>query len=134
MTTYVVGAQSVHTAATLCDYLAARVGDGDTVVAVNSHRGGDDTSAGDVRDGDDALNAVSSRLGGQCTVEPHQYIRENKPEEDLLDAVEEFDADELVIGIRKRNPTAKMVFGSTAQKVLLNADVPIVAVPLAGTQ
>ncbi|AUV82832.1 universal stress protein UspA [Salinigranum rubrum] len=130
MTTYVVGTQSVHTAATLCDYLQTRVGEGDTVVAVNSLKGGDDTSAEDVRDGEDALNAVSSRLGAQCTVETHQYVRNNKPEADLLEAAAEFDADELVIGIRKRNPTSKVVFGSTAQQILLNSPVPMAVVPL----
>lgn len=131
MTTYVVGTQSVHTAATLCDYLQTRVGAGDTVVAVNSHRGGDDTSVEDIRDGEDALNAVVSRLGATCTVETHQYVRENRPEDDLLEAAEEFDADEIVIGIRKRSPTAKVVFGSTAQEVLLNSPVPMAVVPLA---
>ena len=130
MTTYVVGTNSVHTSATLCDYLATRVGQGDTVVAVNSLRGGDDTSSQDARDGEDALNAVASRLGERCTVETHQYIRDNAPHEDLLAAVEEFDADELVVGIRKRNPTAKVVFGSTAQSILLNADVPMAVIPL----
>jgi nucleotide-binding universal stress UspA family protein len=130
MTTYVVGTNSVHTSATICDYLGTRVGQGDTVVAVNSHRGGDDTSPEDIRDGEDALNAVAARLGERCTVETHQFVRANDPEEDLLRAVEEFDADELVIGIRKRNPTAKVVFGSTAQSVLLNASVPMAVVPL----
>ena len=130
MTTYVVGTNSVHTTATLCDYLGTRVGEGDTVVVVNSLRGGDGTSSEDVRDGEDALNAAYSRLSGQCTVETHQYIRSNEPEEDLLEAAAEFDADELVFGIRKRSPTAKVVFGSTAQEILLNAGVPMVAVPL----
>lgn len=130
MTTYVVGTNSVHTSAALCDYLQTRVGDGDTVVAINSLRGGDSTSSEDVRDGEDALNAIASRLGERCAVETHQYVRNNAPQTDLLTAVEEFDADELVIGIRKRNPTAKVVFGSTAQQVLLNADVPMAVVPL----
>jgi nucleotide-binding universal stress UspA family protein len=130
MTTYVVGTNSVHTTATLCDYLGTRVGAGDTVVVINSHRGGDDTSAEAVRDGEDALTAAYSRLSEQCTVETHQYVRSNEPQEDLLQAVEEFEADELVIGIRKRSPTAKVVFGSTAQKILLNSPVPIAVVPL----
>ena len=120
----------MHTTATLCDYLGTRVGTGDTVVVVNSLQGGDDTSSEDVRDGADALNAASSRLSEQCTVETHQYIRSNTPDEDLLQAVEAVDADDLVIGIRKRNPTSKVVFGSTAQDILLHSSVPMAVVPL----
>ena len=130
MSTYVAGTNSVHTTATLCDYLDARVGADDTVVFVNSLRGGDDTSSQDIRDGEDALNAAVSRLGERCTVETHQYVRNNSADEDLLEAVEEFDADELVFGIRKRSPTSKVVFGSTAQDLLLNVDVPMAVIPL----
>jgi nucleotide-binding universal stress UspA family protein len=130
MTTFVIGVTTVHAAATLCDYLGERVEAADTVVAVNSHRGGDETDAAAVRDGEDALNAVAARLGALCTVETHQYVRGNSPHADLLGAVEEFDADELVVGVRKRSPTAKVVFGSTAQTVLLNSPVPIAVVPL----
>jgi nucleotide-binding universal stress UspA family protein len=130
MTTYVVGTNSVHTTAALCDYLETRVGGEDTVVVVNSLEGGDDTSSRGVRDGEDALNAATARLGGRCTVETHQYVRGNAPHVDLLETVDETDADELVVGVRKRNPTAKVVFGSTARAILLHTDVPTVAVPL----
>ncbi|RDI72429.1 universal stress protein [Halopelagius longus] len=130
MTTYVLGTNSVDRSAKLCDYLADRVADGDTVHAVNSHVGGDRTDAEAMRDGEDALNVVRSRLGAFCTVETHQFVRGNDPATDLLECVEDVDADELVIGIRKRNPTAKIVFGSTAQDVLLNANVPMAVVPL----
>jgi nucleotide-binding universal stress UspA family protein len=129
-TTYVVATNSVHTSAALCDYLDGRVDAGDTVHAVNSLRGGDRTDSDDIRDGEDALNAVSSRLGGTATVETHQFVRDNRPVEDVLDLVHAEDADEIVFGVRKRNPTAKIVFGSVAQSILLNANVPMAVVPL----
>ncbi|SFR53806.1 universal stress protein [Halogeometricum limi] len=130
MTTYVLATNHVDTSAVLCDYLLPRLSEDDAVHAVNSHPGGDDTTSEDVRDGEDALNVVTSRLGGFATVETHQFVRGNEVVEDVLGYVEDVDADELVLGIRKRNPTSKVVFGSTAQKLLLNSNVPMAVVPL----
>jgi nucleotide-binding universal stress UspA family protein len=130
MTTYVLATKDVDTSAALCDYLQTRVEAGDAVHAVNSLPGGDDTSSQDVRDGEEALNVVSSRLGATADVETHQFVRGNDPVDDVLDYADDVDADELVIGIRKRNPTSKVVFGSTAQSILLNSNVPMAVVPL----
>jgi nucleotide-binding universal stress UspA family protein len=130
MTLFVLGTNSVHHSAAIADYLDGRVGSDDEVHAINSQEGGDATSAEDVRDGEDALNAIQSRLGDVATVETHQFVRGNDPAEDVLDYADDVDADEIVIGIRKRNPTAKVVFGSTAQKILLRSNRPMAVVPL----
>ncbi|WP_416840787.1 universal stress protein [Haloferax sp. DFSO52] len=130
MATYVMGTNSVHTSAELCDYLSRRIETGDIVHVVNSHVGGDSTDSDDVRDGDDALNVVTSRLGDFVTVETHQFIRGNDPAKDILECADEHGADEIIIGVRKRNPTSKIVFGSTAQDVLLRSNIPMSVVPL----
>jgi nucleotide-binding universal stress UspA family protein len=130
MTLFVLGTNSVHHSAAIADYLDGRAGPDDEIHAINSQQGGDATSAEDVRDGEDALNAIRSRLGDATTVETHQFIRGNDPAEDVLSYADEVDADEVVIGIRKRNPTAKVVFGSTAQKILLRSNRPMAVVPL----
>jgi len=130
MAIYVLGTDTVDTSAALCDYLDRRVAAGDTVHAVNSLPGGTETDATDVRDGEDAINVVASRLGAATTVETHQFVRGNDSAEDLLAHADDVDADELVVGVRKRTPTAKVVFGSTAQTVLLRSSRPVAVVPL----
>ena len=47
----------------------------------------------------------------------------------LLGVAEETGADLLVIGLRKRTAVGKLITGSTAQAVLLNANVPVICVP-----
>lgn len=129
MTIFVVATDHVDTSARLCDYLIDRVDAEDQLHAVNSLPGDDETDSRDVRDGKEAINVVRSRLGGIATVETRQFVRGNEPHEDVLQLAEEVDADELVIGIRQRNPTAKVVFGSTAQRILRRSPRPVVSVP-----
>lgn len=51
-----------------------------------------------------------------------------EPVEELTAFAETHDVEYLVIGGRKRSPIGKLVFGSTAQSILLNYDGPIVTV------
>ncbi|MFC7075969.1 universal stress protein [Haloarcula halophila] len=50
------------------------------------------------------------------------------PADGILDLAAEFDVDQIVMGSRKRSPTGKVVFGSVAQQVLLEGDVPVTVV------
>jgi nucleotide-binding universal stress UspA family protein len=129
MTTFLVGTDSVETSERLVAYLEGRVAEGDTVYAVNSLRGGDNTSDDDVVAGREAIEAVADALP-DVEVDPHQLVRDNSPQEDMLQFAEDHDVDEPVIGIRKRSPTGKLMFGSTAQDLLLSTEVPVVCVPL----
>jgi nucleotide-binding universal stress UspA family protein len=128
MTTYLVGTDSVETSERLAAYVENRVVEGDTVYAVNSLPGGDRTSDTDVRAGREALEVLED---AGVEVDGHQLIRGNSPQEDLMRFAADNDVDEIVIGIRKRSPTGKLVFGSSAQDLLLSAELPVVCVPLA---
>lgn len=129
MTTFVLGSESTPTSAALCDYLDERVGPDDVVHVVNSLPGGDRTERQEIRDGESALNVVAVRLG-EPTVETHQFIRGNDPAEDLLTCAAQVGADELVVGVGRRDPSLELNVGTTARGVLLGADVPVVVVPL----
>ena len=48
--------------------------------------------------------------------------------EDLVLLAEEHKVDEIIIGVRRRSKVGKLLFGSTAQYVILNAPCPVVSV------
>ena len=50
------------------------------------------------------------------------------PGEDLVRFAKENQVDEIIIGVRRRSKVGKLVFGSTAQYVILEAPCPVVAV------
>lgn len=47
------------------------------------------------------------------------------PANGIIELAEEQGIDHIVMGGRKRSPTEKAILGSTTQKVILNADIPV---------
>ena len=60
--------------------------------------------------------------------ETHASVSYRSPEEDLVSFAIDYDIDEIIIGVRRRSKVGKLVFGSTAQYVILEAPCPVVAV------
>ena len=57
-----------------------------------------------------------------------QLVRGFEPAEDLISIAETSDAALIVIGLRRRTPVGKLILGSNAQRILLDAPCPVLAV------
>jgi nucleotide-binding universal stress UspA family protein len=55
-------------------------------------------------------------------------VRGLAPGEDLVRLAKEHEVKEIIIGVRRRSKVGKLVFGSTAQFVILNAPCPVVTI------
>ncbi|MDG5818762.1 universal stress protein [Natronococcus sp. A-GB7] len=78
----------------------------------------------------DAAEVVTALLEeGGVDYEVHESV--GKPAETILAAASERDSDAIVIGIQKRSPVGKVLFGSVAQGVILDSDRPVTTVPAA---
>lgn len=81
-----------------------------------------------------AGDEVSSipEVGGEnaagVSVAVRQAVRGGDLANEIIDLATELNADMIVIGLRRRSPVGKLFLGSTAQDVLLNASVPVLAV------
>ena len=53
------------------------------------------------------------------------------PADEVLKAAESSNAEFIVIGLRRRSPVGKLLLGSNAQRVLLDAGCPVLAVKAA---
>jgi nucleotide-binding universal stress UspA family protein len=60
--------------------------------------------------------------------ETHASVSYLPPGEYLVEFAQDSDIDEIVIGVKRRSKVGKLVFGSNAQYVILNAPCPVLAV------
>ena len=81
---------------------------------------------------EEALGEVRSRLDASGVVyEIEHGIRGREASEEVVEAALRLKAGLLVIGLRRRTPTGKLITGSTAQRILLDAPCPVLAVKAA---
>ena len=66
--------------------------------------------------------------GSGVEFEVAQVVTGEDAWEDVVDAADKHQARMIVIGMRKRSPTGKLLFGSNAQRILLQAHCPVLAV------
>jgi nucleotide-binding universal stress UspA family protein len=56
------------------------------------------------------------------------YVSYQSPGEDLVNFAKENDIDQIIIGVKKRSKVGKLLFGSNAHFILLEAPCPVLAV------
>lgn len=99
------------------------------LVVVNSHRGGRSFDRDEAAASDAALMEVREQLDSTgVPYEVRQLVRGLDPAEDLVAVAEQVQAEFIVIGLRRRSPVGKLILGSNAQRVLLDAPCPVLAV------
>jgi nucleotide-binding universal stress UspA family protein len=100
---------------------------GEDLVVLNSPRGGAPVSA-DVAPPDvvERLSAEAARAG--VTLAVRQEAHSGDLAEEVVRAADELSASVIVIGIRRRSAVGKLLLGSSAQRILLDANRPVLAV------
>jgi nucleotide-binding universal stress UspA family protein len=78
---------------------------------------------------EEALAAVRAKLERSgCVFEIDQQVSGHDASEELVDIADRVKASLIVIGLRRRTPTGKLITGSQAQRILLDANCPVLAV------
>lgn len=78
---------------------------------------------------EDELDEVRSALAeAGVDGEVRQLVRGKAAADELLSVADDLSASLVVIGLRRRTPVGKFVLGSVSQEVLLNANMPVLAV------
>ena len=63
-----------------------------------------------------------------ATAHVREPVRSEDLAEELLRVAETSEASLIVIGLRRRSPTGKLILGSNAQRILLDSQTPVLAV------
>lgn len=102
---------------------------GTRLVVVNSHRGGHEFDREASARAETDMEAVKAKLADSgVEFDIRQLVRGFEPAEDLISIAEASDAQLIVIGLRRRSPVGKLILGSNAQRILLDAHCPVLAV------
>ncbi len=96
---------------------------------VTSMMEGTDHEVKDITQAETKLDSAKKKAadaGVDCDV--HLLIRGMSPGEDLVNYAKENDIEEIVVGIKRRSKVGKLLMGSTAQYVILNAPCPVLTI------
>ncbi len=97
------------------------------LLVLNSARSGAPVSA-DVAPEERVRELTARAEGDGVSLELRQGAHSGEVADEVLRVAREVDASVIVIGLRKRSPVGKLLMGSSAQRILLDADRPVLAV------
>ena len=76
-----------------------------------------------------SVDALSARLAAEgISHDIRQLDVSDDPAKVILSSVSDPSTDLIVVGVRRRTPVGKLIFGSVAQQVLIEAECPVLAV------
>lgn len=98
-----------------------------TVLVLNSQVGGEDSPEEKIIEAQKQLSFAEELFTkNRVACETHLLVRGNMPGEDIVEFAKERKADQIIIGIKRLSRVGKLVFGSNARYVVLNAHCPVV--------
>ncbi len=72
--------------------------------------------------------AESLFIDKKISCKTHLLVRGLEAGEDLVQLAKDTDIDEIIIGIKRRSKVGKLLFGSTAQYIILHAPCPVLSI------
>jgi nucleotide-binding universal stress UspA family protein len=99
------------------------------IIIAHSMVGGPEVPRKDFEIAENNLEYEKTRLLDQkVSCQSILSVRGLEAGEDLVELANEYKVDEIIIGVRRRSKVGKLLFGSTAQYVILNANCPVISV------
>jgi nucleotide-binding universal stress UspA family protein len=106
----------------------AKAFDGSVEVVTSMHKG-TESDRKDIEQAERGLAYAKSLFDeDHIACGTHLLIRGLSPGEDLVEFANENKVDEIVVGVQRRSKVGKLLLGSTAQYVILQAPCPVVTV------
>jgi nucleotide-binding universal stress UspA family protein len=100
-----------------------------TIVLVTSLKGGPDVPRKEFVRAEKVLSKAEAFFQeADIDCEGHMSVRGLEPGEDIVKFAEEKKAAQIIIGVKRRSKVGKLLFGSNAQYVILNAPCPVLTI------
>ncbi len=99
------------------------------IYVIYSLAGGSETKVDEIKSAEEELEYAKTYYEKEnVACETHLLIRGMTPGEDIVQFAKDNKADMIVMGVRRRSKVGKLMFGSTAQLVILEAPCPVMTV------